>query len=446
MDEQGQQSGWRPHRRQLAISGGLLLFGMCGLIVLGAIRRAPSEVAPAEKALRVDGVRLEAIDFPVALTGYGAVRPLRMVGIAAEVPGILVHIHPSLRAGQTIPEGEVLFAIDDQDYQAAVLEAEALAEQGRMSILRMDEELRRNRNRLETVKRNFALAQGEFDRTRDLYEQHQIGSQADLDLSERPLNTARDAVDQLEKSLAIAPLLISEAKTSQEAAESRLERARRQLERCTVRAPFEARVVRAKLEKGQLVHAAAEMVILADDSVLEIAVPLDVREAHKWLQFQPGAGSELAWFPDVKPVPCTVRWTEAPDSHQWTGVLHRVEQMSVETRTLKVVIRIQGRDASNAHGFPLVEGMFCSVEIPGRTLTGVFRAPRWAVSVDQTVYLSVDSRLSTRPVRVAYTHQDEVFIDDGLEPGELLVVTRLSDPLENILLDLNRIDVEAAIP
>jgi hypothetical protein len=204
--------------------------------------------------------------------------------------------------------------------------------------------------------------------------------------------------------------------------------------------------VRALVERGQLVHAAAEMVMLADDSVLEIAVPLDARQAHQWLQFMDGAGDELAWFSEVEPVACNVRWTEAPETHEWTGLLHRVEQLSVETRTLKVVVRIEGEQADNDRGFPLVEGMFCSVEIPGRTLHRVFRTPRWVLSVDNTVYLALNDRLVTRPVRVAYTHQDHVLIDQGLKDGDLLVVTRLGDPLENSLLNLSLVEPEAAVP
>ena len=446
MNVRERENGWRRYRLQLAISGGLLLFGLLGMVVLAAMRRSPAEVKRAEKALRVDGVRLETVDFPVVLTGYGAVRPLRVVGIAAEVAGIVTEVHPSLRVGEAISSGDLLFAIDDRDYRGAEVEASAMAEQSRQTIQRLEEELRHNRKRMETVKRNHDLAQREFDRVLDLFERHQIGSQAELDVAERALNTAKDIVDELEKHLAVAPLLITEAQSARKASEARLDRAHRQLDRCNVRSPFDARVVRSLVEKGLLVHAAVEMVVLADDSVLEISVPLDARQAHQRLQFKSGRGEDLAWFSEVEPVECKVRWTEAPETHQWTGVLHRVEQMSVETRTLRVVVRIEGGQADNARGFPLVEGMFCSVEIPGRTLHEVYRAPRWALSFDDTVYLAANDRLVTRPVRVAYIHKEEVLIDQGLEEGEVLIVTRLGNPLENALLDLNLVEAEAAIP
>lgn len=419
--------------------------GLLGMVVLATLRPSPAREEPGEKALRVDGVRVQAEDFPVTLTGHGTVRPLRTVAITAEVSGIVTQAHPSLRVGGVIPEGEVLFAIDDRDARAAVEEVSALAEQSDRAIERLREELRRNEDRIETGRRNLDLAQREFDRMRDLYEQHQVGSQAEIDAAERAFNTARDKVDELDKLLAVGPLLIGEAESARKAADARLDRARRQLARCTVRAPFRGRVVRALVETGQMAHPAAEMVLLADDSVLELVVSLDAREAQRWLRFQGGADADSAWIPGVEPVACRVRWTEDPDSHEWTGVLHRVEQMSLETRTLKVVVRVEGGEAENPDGFPLVQGMFCTVEIPGRTLRGVYRAPRWAVRVDRTVSLAVDGRLATRPVRIAHTHQDDVLIDQGLADGDILVVTRLGNPLEHALLDV-RLAADAETP
>jgi hypothetical protein len=200
------------------------------------------------------------------------------------------------------------------------------------------------------------------------------------------------------------------------------------------------------VEEDHYIHAGTMAVTLADDSVLEIRVPLDAHEAQRWLQFEDDRSRGVAWFSRLKPVACAVSWTEAPETHQWRGTLHRIEQFNADTRTLVVVVRVPAAQAVQGSGFPLVEGMFCSVEVPGRTLEGVYRVPRWAVSVDRTVYTAVDGRLVTRPVRVAHTHGDYALVDQGLAKGEILVVTRLGDPLEGSLLDLNEISAAEALP
>ena len=440
MTDESNQSIWHRHRKQAGITLGLLAFGLVGLGGLTALKRIPTEVEPAERPVRVDGFELVAEDFPVVLTGFGAVRPLRRVAVSAEVSGLVTNVHPALRVGGVIPAGERLFAIDDRDYQAAVAEATAAVEQSRHRVERLQEEHRRNQERGQTLRRNRDLAAGEYARVRVLFEDHQIGNQAELDLAEQILNTAEDVVDELEKGLAVAPLVIGEAEAGLKATEATLARAQRKVDRCTIRAPFHARVVQTAIEVGQFMHAAMESVILADDSVLEISVPLDAREAQHWLQFEEEAGNGSAWFPHVKPVACRVRWSDSPETHAWIGALHRVERLSGETRMLTVVVRVPSDQASGSGNFPLVEGMFCSVEVPGRTLKGVFRVPRWAVTVDDTVYKAVDGRLVTQPVHVAFTHEDLALIDEGLRSGDVVIATRLSDPLENSLLDLKRLD------
>ncbi|MDA1082721.1 MAG: hypothetical protein O2973_13835, partial [Gemmatimonadetes bacterium] len=350
-------------------------------------------------------------------------------------------------SGGIIPAGDELFRVDHRDYQAAVEEASLAVEQGRQKIERLKEELRRNGERVETIRRNRDLAAKDYERVRDLLEQD-VGAQAELDLAEKALNAANDLVSELEKHLAVGPLMIREAEASIKAAGSGLARAQRQLDRCRVTTAFRARVVHVGIEKGQFVRAGMEVAALADDSTIEVRVPLDARQSHRWLQFNEhaAAAGDTAWFDQVKSVPCRVAWTEAPDTHAWTGTLHRIEQLSAETRTLTVVVRVSGSQASNARGFPLVEGMFCAVEIPGATLEGVYRVPLWAVTVDQCIYKAVDGRLVTQSVRVAHTVGDYAVIDQGLEPGTILIVTRLNDPMENSLLDLKLVTAAEALP
>jgi multidrug efflux pump subunit AcrA (membrane-fusion protein) len=148
--------------------------------------------------------------------------------------------------------------------------------------------------------------------------------------------------------------------------------------------------------------------------------------------------SSKAWFQGLEPVPCDIRWTEAPERHRWQGVLDRVVRFNPDSRTLTVAVRIQAdRMVSQNGAMPLVEGMFCKVSIPGRTVTDIVRLPRWCVSFDQQVFLAVDQRLKTVPVEVLRTEGEEVLVAGGLQPGDRVVTTRLVDPLENSLLDVS---------
>ena len=191
-------------------------------------------------------------------------------------------------------------------------------------------------------------------------------------------------MNRWKKPFELYPLQIKESESSLLSAKSRMDTAKLRLERCTVKAPFDGRIKSESIEKGQYVSPGMSVVTLADDSVLEIQVPLDSRDANKWLPFYETDNNRLnAWFKGLKQVKCKVRWTESKSDSYWEGTLNRVVKFDEQTRTVTVAVRINGAEAlSINHGsLPLVEGMFCSVDIPGKTLENVYRVPRWAVQL-----------------------------------------------------------------
>jgi multidrug efflux system membrane fusion protein len=258
-----------------------------------------------------------------------------------------------------------------------------------------------------------------------------------VDASERVYNAATDQADQMQQAVTIYPLQIQETESALAAARARLELTSVNRERCSIIAPFDGRIKMAAVESGQYVTPGQPVVTLADDSILEILVPLDSRDARKWLKFDIPETSETgAWFSHLKNEQVLIHWTEERDAHFWTGILNRVVAFDLRTRTLTVAVRIPSASAvsCNGTGLPLVEGMFCQVEIPGRILNSVIRLPRWAVSFKNTVYISKDNRLRTVPVTVVHKAGEEVFISEGLDPDDLVITTRLVDPLEHTLL------------
>jgi RND family efflux transporter MFP subunit len=250
----------------------------------------------------------------------------------------------------------------------------------------------------------------------------------------------------LDQQVRLHPIRIEEAHSSVLSAKAQRDRAATSLERCVIRAPFDARIQMVNVEQDQYLQPGAPVLTLADDSLLEIIVPLQSDWIRQWLQFQdaePGAGQ--AWFPPVEPVVCRVRWSESPEEHYWTGTLHRIERYERESVTANVAVRVSGAEAAaGKNGLPLVDGMFCTVEIPGKLMQGVFRLPPWAVSYEGEVYVAKDSRLERRKVTVLREQGGEVFVSEGLEPGDKVITTRLVNPLPNTLLEVKTTDGEEA--
>ncbi len=423
---------------RLIICAGVIFAGFMGMQTLAKMKKPPAEVKQEEKPLRVEVLRAESGDVPITITGYGEVKTLNVVSVAPEVSGKIVSIHSRLELGEIISKGDILFKIDPRNYQASLSEARASVQQWKNTILRLKKQSAIDQDRLKTLERSRDLARGEFERIRQLFESDSVGTRTGVDAAERSYNSVADQAAQMAQAVELYPIQIKEAENSLTAARARQKLAKANLERCQVRSPFNGRVKDVSLEAGQYVSPGISVLTLADDSVLEIRVSLDSRDARQWLRFDGEGSGKTAWFSNLRPVKCKISWTEDSTGHHWEGQLHRVVNFEQQTRTLIVAIRVDAKSALSANGdsLPLVDGMFCSVEIPGRTLHKVIRLPRWAVSFENMVYMASDNRLKTIPVEVARVQGEETFVSSGLNPGDIVIITRLTDPLENTLLKI----------
>ncbi|MCP4641736.1 MAG: hypothetical protein GY851_14940 [bacterium] len=426
---------------RFALSALIVAIGVVGLIGFATFKKPPAEIVQTETPVRVEVVSVKAEDFPVAIAGVGQVKSLDVVSVVPEVAGKIVEIHPKLEVGQVIPAGETLFVIDPRTYEATVREADGMAAQLESTIAMLKTQMTIDKERLVSMQRTRDLAEAEFKRRKDLFEKDQVGALSTVEATEQAFNQADDAVKQMTQAIALYPIRIREAQSGLESAKARAESAGINLERTRVVAPFNARVKTHSVEVGQYVAPGMAVAVVANDSVLEITVPVDSVKARKWLPFN---GNQSDWFSDVTPVTCAIRWSEDKGGHVWEGTLNRVESFSENTRMLYVAVRVTKREALSKDGrqLPLVEGMFCTVSIPGRVLEGVYRLPEWSVSFDGTVYTSVDDRLQTAPVEVVHTEGDFKFVR-GLDPGKKVVITRLIDPLENCLLKVSEAELAA---
>jgi len=418
----------------------ILAVGMFSMKFLEKMKIPPSEIKNDEKPLRVMAQKMSPQDIPVMIKGYGEIQAKDEVKISPEVAGRIVYIHPRLEVGEVIQKSEVLFRIDDRNYVAAVKELKALVAQGENNIQRLKTQFIIDEKRLATAKRNMELSHAEFNRVKGLFERSKVGTQSQVDIAEKSFNAATDQFHLLSQTVDLYPYRIKEAIHSLAANKARMDVANANLDRCEVKTSFDARIKMIQIEKGQFINTGYHALTLANDNQLEIYVPIDSRDAQKWLQFnhEKNDTPSIAWFDHLMPVNCKIRWTESPDEHFWNGQVQRVVKFDEHTRTITIAVHIDAKDAvSNKNNqLPLVEGMFCIVEIPGKILKQVYILPRWAVTYENTVYASFDNRLKTIPVTVEKIEPDIAIISKGIQPNDIVIVTRLTDPMENALLDV----------
>jgi RND family efflux transporter MFP subunit len=369
----------------------ILAGGVVGMKKLKALKKPPEKVERKEQAMAVQVVRVQSEKAPVVISGYGEIISRSIVTLPAEVAGRITSVHKDLQVGAVIKKGEVLYRINEQDFRLNLKTARAS---------------------LKSLSRDLELARKEFTRVSDLYKKKKVGTLSSVEKGERSVNAISSQIIQVEQSIAQAKL---------------------QLGRCVIRAPFTGRVTELHADQDEYVTPGKNLLTLTDDSDLEVRVSLDSRDARDWLRFKPRK-QNLSWFGLPEETACTVTWTENATTRA-EGRLDRVVRFDPRTRSLTVAIRLLP-DKSAA--FPLVQGMFCRVDIEGRPLDRVFILPRSAVSFEQTVYVVEESRLRSRKVEVARAEDSTAFITAGLEEGEQVIITRLENPLENALVRLAR--------
>ncbi|MGD8543226.1 MAG: hypothetical protein PVI39_13105, partial [Desulfobacteraceae bacterium] len=252
--------------KRIVICSLVLGLGFAGMLALTSLKKPPGEAVQQEPAIRVRVTTVAPEDVAVVISGFGEVRPLRTVVMAAEVAGRVVQVHPRLVVGEVIPAGAELFRIDDRDYRAAFQEADAAAAQWATAIERLQKQATIDRQRLQTLERSRELSRSEFQRLKKLYEDDMVGTRSGVEGAERAYNAAVDQAAQLAQAVALYPLQIREAEKSLAAAHARREAAAARLERCRVAAPFRGRVRQAAIEVGQYVSPGQQVLTLADDS------------------------------------------------------------------------------------------------------------------------------------------------------------------------------------
>jgi RND family efflux transporter MFP subunit len=369
----------------------ILAAGVVGMKHLQGQRQPPLQAERQEQVLSVEVLEVqEAGPAPVILKGYGEIRSRSVLTLPAEVAGRVTATHPDLRLGAVIPKGAVLYRINDQDLLLEKESAQA---------------------RLKHLKKEWDLAHKEFTRLSALYQQNRVGNLSAVEHSERSVNAISSQIIQMEQAIKQADV---------------------QLSRSVIKAPFTGRITELFVEENAYVTPGKSLLTLSDDRDLEIHVPLRSHEAIQWLGIQ--EQQDGGWFalPSHR-ISGTVRWTEN-EAMQTQGSVDRILRLDSSQRSLVLALRLEPPPASQP---PLVPGMFCQVHLEGPALQEVVILPRQAVHFQQTVWVVEEGRLHTRPVEVARIQGDQVLVQAGLKAGELVVTTRLENPLEKSLVRIS---------
>ena len=390
--------------------------------MLAASKTPPTREHHAEVGPLVGVERVSLTNVPVIVQANGTVEPRHRVDIVPQVSGKIVAVHESLIEGGHVKQNDVLLRIDPSDYdlalemaEAKLAEANAGLDQARAGL----DQARAAERRAET-----ALAMEQADAETRVAEWRSARGEAPIPalVAREPQIKERQAeIASARAQYAGAKAAISAALAAVVSAKTAVASANLNLQRTTLRARFDGRIISEVVDEGQFVVASQTLASMYGTDRLQIVVPLEDSELG-WFDLPAAEGSQSDLY--SRGVPTLITTTYAGKPHQWQGRAVRTAGQ-VDPRTRMVDVMIEVNDTQSADGQPLVPGMFVKVGITGRTLTDVVRVPRHAVRAGDVAWVVRDGVLRVVPVTLSRTDRNHAYVSSGLNDGELVVTTQL---------------------
>lgn len=352
-----------------------VVFLLVALLVVFVLVQARPVAAREEAIVPAPLVRVMTVDtkdVAMQIASQGTVEPHTETTIVAQAGGNVDAVSPKFGSGGVFRRGETMLQLDARDYRVAVAQSEAAVAQAKLRLAREE---------------------AEAEIAREEWEKLGSGEPGPLVLRTPQLAEARAALA---------------------AAEASVMQARLNLERTTIRAPYDGILLEKLADVGQFVGPGTPIARMAAADYVEVELPV--------------ASEDLAHI-DLESGPSVVlRSRFGGTVAQWPGRIVRTSgQIDPATRMLGLIARVENPFVGST---PLRIGQFVEALIEGRSAERVIEIPRAALRQGRQV-LVVDetSRLHFREVEVLRMTNQAAFVAWGLQPGETIVLSQMDAPV-----------------
>ncbi len=327
----------------------------------------------APPAVSVGVVAVVEEDVTQSVAFIGRIEAVDRVSLVARVTGFLEQ--QAFRDGQEVKKDDLLFVIEREPFVASVSAAKAALASAEAQKLNADVQLARAEELVRT--NNIPVA------TRDQ-------RRAEAAAAAAGVLEARAALEQAEINLAYT----------------------------LIRAPVAGRIGRAAFTVGNVVTPqSGTLALLVSQDPMFVTFPISQRLVLDFKR-QQLAKAEAG---DAQPAPGVVRVTFADGSvYGEPGALDFVD-VTVGQGTDTVLARARIANPQRL----LTDGMFVSVRVEGGEAEKKIVIPQAAIMLDQQgafVFVADQGRAAVRRIRTGQPQGGRVAVEEGLKPGDLLVV------------------------
>lgn len=387
--------------------------------LLIATRPRPEPLAPKERAWLV-AVETAALGrMAPHATLYGRLESRWSSRLTAGVAADVLEV-PVIE-GDRVARGDLLVKLDPRESELRLAQREAEVRDAQARLAAEATRFETDQKSLKRERRLLQLMQAEVNRLKDLVRK-QVGAQSALDTARQAVERQAVAVAAREQAIADHPSRQAQLEAALQKAIAARDQARLELERCTVKAPFDGRVAKVAVAPGRRTRLGDALATVYDTGhmLLRALIPDNylgrVREALE-------AGTPLQVIGRI-------------DGAEVRGRLYRLAgEVDPKSGGVSGLFEVTGDPQR------LQQGRFVRLDMALPPQDGVVSVPHEAVyGADRIYIVDADSRM--RPLRVE--RLGELRGDGGetrllirspeLRDGMRIVTTQLPNAVDGLLV------------
>jgi membrane fusion protein (multidrug efflux system) len=391
-------------------NAGLGWLALLALVSAGCGQRQAGPTAPPPPPVAVAEVLQQ--DVPVYSEWIASTDGAVNAVIRAQVQGYL--IAQRYHEGELAEKGQLLFEIDPRPFQATLDHAEATERQAVAAVTQAEATLEQSKAEVLRQEALWVNAKANYDRFTELVGRGAVAKK-DVDDATGAERSTAAGVAAAKANVSAAQAAIAVQRAAIAAARAAVEKARVDLGFTKIVSPVTGITGIAKAQLGNLVGPGSteELTTVSTVDPIKVYVPMSEQEyLARARQARDTAGGPIELI------------LADGSRHPQTGrIAFADRQVDVQTGTIKVAVLFPNP------GNLLRPGQFARVRAQRSVKRGALLVPQRAVMELQGSYqvavVGQDQKVEIRPVKVGQQVNGLWVIDEGVQPGERVVVEGL---------------------
>ena len=357
------------------------------LVVLGGIAGAlmNNKKKPEEKqqeqaipVVTVSNVNLDTINLKV--DSQGVVNARYQTRLVAQVSGEIVELSKQFVRGGFVKKGQLLARIDPSDYEAALIEAQA---------------------NLASASAALEIEQAAGHVAKEEWKNVSSTAPSDLGLRRPQLKQEQARV---------------------KAATAAVKRAKRNLERTQIVAPFDALIDSRQAGLGSFVGTGQELGMIYDTSIAEVRLPIPSNQ----LQYLENLGVDAT---------VDLHGVFAGQVVKWQATIARSEGVvDAQSRMTYLVAEVKSPYNNPSYEYALRFGTYVTAKVHGISLPNSAVVPQHLIRRGKVAVLDSDNKLRFKTVVIGREQNRDSIVTEGLSEGDRVITSAMDYPVEGMQL------------